>query len=205
MLAPTQLRSVFIVPVSGIGITPIPVVAIIAVAIAGIPVIGIGCEPIPIVIRRTSERSGKKPPIITAKDLSREEPALTANDWPGDKRALTAKDPSGDKPALAAKVPSREEPAIVAAEDPPSGEKPAVIAAKIREAYVHGNPATAAPTPAIPALCNGLRWIPTCQSGQCSENGDAPQHDSLFCPSATPRLGYYFAARVDRKAFIASW
>jgi hypothetical protein len=54
-------------------------------------------------------------------------------------------------------------------------------------------------------LCNGVRWIPNCQSGQCSENGDAPQHDSLFYLSATPRLGYYFAARLDRKASVASW
>jgi hypothetical protein len=135
----------------------------------------------------------EKPAIVAAIDPSIEKPAIVAAiDSSLEKSAIVAaEDPPGEKPALAAKVPSREKSAIVAAKDPPSGEKPAIVAAKVREAYVHRNPTAAAATPTIPAipvLCDGVRWIPNCQRGQCYENGDALQHYSLLYLNATPRV-----------------
>jgi hypothetical protein len=147
-------------------------------AITAVAATGIIRIPAPV----SPEPSSEKSALLAAIDLPWEESAIVA-----------AKVPSREKPAIVAAKdpPLRKKPAIVAAVDPPSREKPAIIAASVWEAYVHGNPTTAAPTPAIPgipALCNSVRWIPNCQRDQCAENGDALPHESLLYLGATPRL-----------------
>jgi hypothetical protein len=123
-------------------------IAAITAAIAAIGVIRI-----PVVSPGPSSENAA---LLAAINLSWEASAL-----------LAAKVPSGEVPAIVAAVDaSGKKPTLLTTIDPPSREKPAIIAAKVREAYVHCNPATAAPTPAIPALCNGVRWIPNCQRDQ---------------------------------------
>jgi hypothetical protein len=122
--------------------------------------------------------SWEKPPVVAAKFLA----LLAAKDSSRKKPPVVAAiEPTWEKPPVVTAIePTWEKPPVVAAKDPPSREKPAIIAAKVREVYVYGNLATVAPTPAVPALCNGVRWIPNYQCGQSPENGDALQHDGLF-------------------------
>jgi hypothetical protein len=151
------------------------------VAITGIAITGIAIAVIP----AAPELSGEKAAVLAAKDLprdksalaagdrSRNKSALAAKDRPRDKPALATKDPSRDKPALAAKVLSWEKPALLAAKDP------SALAAKVREAPRVRAPAATA-VPAIPALCNGVRWIPNRQGEHYSEKRNAHEHDSLL-------------------------